>query len=436
MRIPIIALSAALGAAYAPAHAAEQSKPAAQYWMSVATENMSMPGMEAAMGMPAIPIPGMSIPGMGGPRRSLLLQLVGPETPPDPKADHRIPAGLNMGEALPLKTPEKPKPSRIAAEPGEEGSYEKPKGRMLIYWGCGDTIRAGQPKVIDFAKLSPQDAGRAFAGRNPPRQSPPAPRKGWTYGDWPWQEERAVEVPKDGSLVGEHLVKGNYNVDIPFKLDSGHDFLDPVVFEQVRGGLADAIALQWRAIPNATGYFMLATGNSERGDMVIWTPSESQEMGFSLLDYLPNATVQQYIKDKVILPPSTTGCTIPKGVFKDMDAGNLQFIAYGNELNLAQPPKPKDPKEKWNPIWTAKVRIKSTGMLMLGMEDDGGRRGATAGAAPGGGRDYTAQKRAKAAVPPPAGGEAKTTEEPKDPAGNAAQEVIEGAKKLKGLFGF
>ncbi len=36
----------------------------------------------------------------------------------------------------------------------EERPPEKPKARMLIYWGCGDAIRPGQPKIADTEKMS------------------------------------------------------------------------------------------------------------------------------------------------------------------------------------------------------------------------------------------------------------------------------------------
>src|SRR3546814_8620928 len=38
--------------------------------------------------------------------------------------------------------------------------FERPKGRMLLYWGCGATPGPGQPVVIDFSKLA--------AGQMPP----------------------------------------------------------------------------------------------------------------------------------------------------------------------------------------------------------------------------------------------------------------------------
>jgi hypothetical protein len=46
----------------------------------------------------------------------------------------------------------------------------------------------------------------------------------------------------------------------------------------------------------------------------------------------------------------------------------LRMIAYGNELNLAHPPRPADPKLPWEPVWAAKIRVKSVTMAMLGVD--------------------------------------------------------------------
>jgi hypothetical protein len=46
----------------------------------------------------------------------------------------------------------------------------------------------------------------------------------------------------------------------------------------------------------------------------------------------------------------------------------IQFIAYGDELNIVYPQKPK------NPVWAVKVRRKSTSMLPL-MEMAAGETG-------------------------------------------------------------
>ena len=51
----------------------------------------------------------------------------------------------------------------------------------------------------------------------------------------------------------------------------------------------------------------------------------------------------------------------------------LRVIAYGNELNLAYPPRPADPKAPWAPVWAVKLRVKSVATVMLGMPADGQR---------------------------------------------------------------
>jgi hypothetical protein len=69
-------------------------------------------------------------------------------------------------------------------------------------------------------------------------------------------------------------------------------------------------------------------------------------------------------------------------------------IAYGDELNMAYPPRPKDPKITWEPQWDVKVRRKSVAFLMPGMgsmamnvamgsrDDDDARPTTTAGKQP------------------------------------------------------
>jgi len=340
------------------AHAADKEKKPAvtRYWMSIATEKTSIPGMPEGMS-------GMGgMFGAGGSGKRLLLQVNSPRAlPAEPKATHDIPPGQNMGETLPLLIPERERSE--PSEPGVAGKMEKPKMRMLIYWGCGDTIRKGQPRVLDTEKMSLMDFGKAMAGRSVTRQAPPSPRSGWIYADWPNRDD-STSVPKDSSLVGGHFVHGSYLPDIRFTIGEGHDFMAPVEFTSVTGGPADAVRFQWRGIPTATGYYSLAMGHDQNsGTMIIWSSSELPEPGYALMDYLPDEEVRRLIKDKVVMPPSVNQCTIPKGVFKDAEGAMLQFIAYGDELNIVYPPR--DPARPKDPIWTVKARRKSTGMLPL-----------------------------------------------------------------------
>ena len=148
---PSAALLSALAFAL-PAVAQQQvvRPPIAVYWMSVDTAS----GMGAGMNVMS-----MMMGGGGGATRTLRLELGSSQSAAgEPRAGHDIPPGLNMGQALPLITPQRARETPRGEYTPE--SMERPKGRMKIYWGCGENVRAGQPVVIDFAGLA--------AGQRPP----------------------------------------------------------------------------------------------------------------------------------------------------------------------------------------------------------------------------------------------------------------------------
>jgi hypothetical protein len=353
----------------------EQKKPVTQYWVSVATQNTSIPGMPQGemTGMQGM-LMGKMMPGGMGPKRSLLLQLSAPGTPPAaPEATHDIPPGLDMGKTLPLLIPEREKPVRSGE--GSDREVEKPKVRMLFYWGCSETVRPGQPRVLDTEKMSMIEFGKAMAGRSGSGQVPPSPRTGWAYSEWPNKSDQQ-SVPKSSSLLGSHFIHGNYTPDIKFAVGERHDFMAPVEFTAVKGGLTESIAFQWKKIPTAIGYFAVAMGHNEQtGETIIWSSSEVQDPGFGLMNYLSPADVSRFIREKVVMGSEVTSCSVPRGIFKDGKGAVLQFIGYGDELNIAYPPKPKDSTKPHDYIWAIKLRNKSTGMLPLGMEEmkEGGR---------------------------------------------------------------
>jgi hypothetical protein len=115
--------------------------------------------------------------------------------------------------------------------------------------------------------------------------------------------------------------------------------------------------------------------------MVMWTSSELPDMGFGLLDYQTNSAVDKWLKEKVLLPPTTTNCAMPKEVATE--GTMVRAIAYGTELNLAHPPRPTDPKIAWEPDWNLKVRVKSMTTSMVGMPEMGDMSGASAEEAAG-----------------------------------------------------
>ena len=364
-RAPGALLVAVVFASPAIAQQQQAKPPISTYGVDVATRTMSIPGMPAGgmSGMPGMPA------GMGGPQKELWLGLRSSQKPAGaPEAQHMIPPGMDMGPALPLLGA--PPAQRGPGSDDEERPPEKPKARMLVYWGCGDTIRPGQPKIADTDKMSLTEFGQAMAGRSPPERGS-ALRNAQLM--WPNEREKKP-VPASASLRGDQLVRGNATPDIKFAIGDKQDFM-PAFEVAATGTVGGPMPLSWTVIPNAQGYFLQAMGFRQNGnEMIIWTSSELQDTGWGLMNYLPNDFLRKMIADKVVLPPSVTSCTIPQAVFEGVEGGMVNGIAYGEELNLAQPPRPADPKIAWEPIWAVKVRVKSTGMTPLGMGDAEERR--------------------------------------------------------------
>ena len=236
---------------------ADTKPPQAQYWVDVATNNSSIPGMPGGLGGMVGSMMGVG----GGPQKSLDLWLYSRNAKPaSPEATHDIPPALNMGPTLPLVLPrvEKASPS----EDGTPGKMEKPKARMLFYWGCGESVRPGQPKVADTEKMSLVQFGQAMKGRSAPDRGPWGPGRAV----WP-NEKNTQQVPAASSLQGDHFVHGNYAPDIKFRIGQQQDFMDPVQLA-AQGAPAESVKLEWQTIPTATGYFLMAhrTSAGERRD--------------------------------------------------------------------------------------------------------------------------------------------------------------------------
>ena len=391
--------------------------PVATYWMSIdTTSGLPMGGMGSGGGMPpAMDIGRMMLGGgmEGGANRSMLLELGSQRSASGaPAASHEIPTGLKMGASLPLETPQQAR----RPEPREDGvpeNFEKPRGRMLIYWGCGEQAGPGQPYVVDFARMTQGEVPQGLTSRRVNVQRGPSPSRSRTYGDWPNQRD-SQRVPRDGSLRGEHTVKGNYSPDIRFALTDKYDFMEPVNLAMAKSG--GGIKLSWNSVGNAHGYYASAMGSKEgTEDIVFWSSSNSREFGDQLMTWLAPGEVARLVTEKVVLPSATTECIVPAQFVAAAPAAFVRFIAYGEEANFVHPPRPQDPKVEWNQEWTAKIRLKSTAAAILG---EGSMAGAprgrglgsdSAGAQPEG---DTAQRGA--------------------PAGDLLKE---GINVLKGLFG-
>ena len=348
--------AAAFGAAVYAAPAAPP--PIANYWVDAATSSGfgagmlggGRPSMSQMMNMMSGNAPSYA--------RTLELRLASKtKAPAAPSANHLIPPGLQMGPSLPLVTPQAVK--TVKETYGMPPGYEKPKGRMLIYWGCGEHVATGQPTVIDFAKMAagqvpPGMAAMANAARmqNVPRSAP-------GYGEWPNNKD-SRPVPASGSLIGAHKIEGNYSPPIGFTL--GLDFMPALNLRETGAMPSGAVRLGWTPAPTATGYALTMFGAAQNGDVLVWSSSKSASMA-PALDYLPPAEVKRLVGTGHVLAPTTNQCVLPAEVAKASPSGMIMMIGYGPEAYFAEAPKA--------PKWTAKVRFKSTASLMLGMPQMG-----------------------------------------------------------------
>jgi hypothetical protein len=381
--IALVATTIAAAAALAQP-ARPQAAGTATYWMSAETTS----GMAAMMGASGGQPPsrgsmlGAMLSGRGpggannpGYVRNLRLDLGSPRRPAGaPSADHFIPAGLNAGASLPLVSPE---PSRAVERPGAMPQYDpsQMQGRILIYWGCGERARPGQPIELDFARLRSGQVP-AMAGPNINTMTPPNQMTSATYGEWPNQRARTT-IPANGSLVGAHRIAGNYSPEINFTLAPGQDFLAPIRLTSNTAGPSGAVPLAWNAIPNARAYFLMAMGSAGDNTMVMWTSSEVQIGMMGLMDYLAPEEVTRLLGQRVLLQPNVTQCTVPAEVAGRVQAASLMMTAFGPEANFSYPERPARPPRGWAPDWTVKLRTRSAYMGMLGQDMEAMMRGET-----------------------------------------------------------
>lgn len=292
-------------------------------------------------------------------QHELLLRLGSSQAPGgSPKADHFMPSGAKLGKSVALVTPTQERGPADQLPGQREG--QKPTGRILIFWGCGEHAPKGQPVIIDLAKLS--------AGQVPPglwsstvlRDWGPTLQNSKTFGRWPAEDGKMVKA--DSSLLGAHRIAGNYSPEIAFSLNQ--DFLAPLHTTSTQNPSGSSL-LTWNAVPAATGYLAFLFGGKmaqggQMGDMVMWTSSASRQFGGGLSDWLTPAQVAGLVRDRTVMAPTTTSCTIPAEVRSagaDFRMGTL--TAFGPEADFSYPVRPTNPKEAWNLQWTARVRYRS-----------------------------------------------------------------------------
>lgn len=329
--------------------------PIARYYMDAETTSGLGGGMSAMA---------MLTGGGGGANHTLSLRLGSSNTPTGgaAKADHFMPDGARLGKSVPLQY------EAGRSEPGTD-TFERPRGRLRIFWGCGAKAGPGQPVTIDFAKLAPGQFPPGFFASVPVDRGPQKSNS-ITYGEWP-NKAKTKTLSSQSSLLGAHRIAGNYSPEIAFTLNQ--DFMPPM--RASANDIGGPTRLSWQAVTGATGYYASAVGGADGpqgADVVWWVSSDSKQLGADMMYWLSPATVGRLITQKVVMPPTQTSCIIPAEV--KAAAGEVMatmLTAYGPEADFAYPPRPADPKIAWRPEWIAKARFKSSTMVVAGMPSMG-----------------------------------------------------------------
>lgn len=320
----------------------------------------------------------MGMMGGGAPKPVRTLELhhgAGTPPPAKPEANHFMPKGAGLGASVKLLP--------ITREEGQgETTFERPSGRLLLYWGCGERAPKGQPVVIDFAKVARGEIppGLFMAGVDLPEDWQVRLANSRTYTTWPNGSDRKT-VQANSSLLGAHRIASNYSKEIAFTL--GEDFMPPLEASTSKTP-AGGSKLAWAGLAKATGYYAWAMGAKDTGrggtptEMVWWASSKQQAFGGPLWDWISPAGVRKLIAAGTVMPPEQRDCIVPAEVIKASGDGLMVSLqAYGPQADFAYPPRPADTKKPWNPEWIARVRFRSSTMLIPGMEDMGGMGGSS-----------------------------------------------------------
>lgn len=317
------------------------------------------PKIEAVYWLSAETVSGMATGQPTGVEKNLSLQLGSVRSNSAPSAEHLPPQGLRAGDRLPLVSPKGGPPRSDSTPDFRPGTPDKPKGRIELYWGCGETAPAGQPVVIDLATMKPGAASPFGAIPNVRAMVPPSAGRHATYGEWPGGKN-GTRVPRAGSLTGDHVVQGNYSPEMRFAVAAGNDFLAPLAPRSAELA-SGAVKVSWPVLANARGYIMTVTGARADGTIVMWTSSAVRMPGMALPDYLEQSDIARLVQQRILLAPEATECAVPSAVGKASESSMLMMTAYGPEANYGSP-------REAPAGWSVKLRTKATHMGMLGVD--------------------------------------------------------------------
>ncbi|MBX3118546.1 MAG: hypothetical protein KF784_05745 [Fimbriimonadaceae bacterium] len=334
------------------------------------------------VGMPVIDMselpPGFKLPPeammfAGAPARVVNMRLWSPSiAPANATASVAPPAGLKQGPKLDLEL-YRPEPSQTTGGSSREFNPDaNPNFTIKIYWGSSKTVKEGQPKVIEWKGITPeqQEAMRQTASQMNVRGGGGSYfyKPNWTTGYWPTKKQ-AGNIDKDASLVGKYTLTTNYTGNVEIEAPSNVNFLAPIDITapnlENKVDLKKSISFKWKSIPNVLGQYASIFSMEGQNTMVIWSSSEVFTEGLMAdMGFLQMAEVRDYVGKTMFMGSDRTSVDVPAGIFQNADFVMMNMVGYGPGAAL----------DKAQPL--PRIQTKTSLMLMLGgkkMEDIGVR---------------------------------------------------------------
>lgn len=304
--------------------------PKVLFVITITTARMFMPGMSGLA-----KIPGMNIPDMNAPQRTLTMSLTSDQQPKEMyKAECAIPEGLKLGPKVDLRIDMPTKSQSIEGTPGEDSDETKSADtnmKIKTYWGCGESIAEGQPKVLDTKSMGLANQ-KAFKSGKMPKSMSRVLDVDNTHGYWPYDDFKGID--KAATCPGEYDLTTNFCGNTIVFLKDNQDFLaaiDIVKPGSKSANSATAIEIEWKSVPNAKA-FLLTAFASKDNEMVTWTSSSSPDVPMDLqYKAIKKADLDSYIGKGILLPGDATSCCIPAEIFKGMQSPMLMITAFGSD---------------------------------------------------------------------------------------------------------
>lgn len=339
------------------------------------TSTMKMAGMPEIQLPPGVKLPNMpGIPSFGKPERKLTVRLWSPGiAPAGATASLAVPAGLKQGDKLDLELyrPEPGQTEDTSVAPGPGAMPDMDKFTIKLYWGSSDTVKPGQPKVITFGDLPPEQKQAMKAEAAKMRQSTSYFYKpDWTTGYWPTKAQPGTIDP-EARLAGKYDLTSSYTGNVSIEAPDNVDFLAPIEMTSPnlaqRPSLAGPLVFQWKPIPNLLGSIAMVMGMEGQTTLILWTSSEIPAQWSADYDYMQMADVKAKVQTTEFMAGDRQDVHVPAGIFKNADMAMFRMTGYGPGAALAQgQPLPRIQTKN-------SLSIMLGGKRMAGMGGMGGR---------------------------------------------------------------